>query len=74
MKGLIEYLNWQDSRPLDESELRSMASAWWVKGDTNKDGNLSLDEAKECIATWAEEELGVKRGSKMHTECFLEMD
>ena len=51
-----------------------MASEWYIKGETNKEGELGLDEAKECIANWAEEELDVKRGSKMQAECFLEMD
>ena len=75
MKGLIEYVNWQDrSRLLDDVELRQMAQEWWTKSDTNKDGELSLAEAKACIMQWAEEELGVKKGSVMHEKCFLTMD
>ena len=81
MKGLIEYVNWQDrSRLLDDAELRQMALEWWVKSDTDKDGehslahSKSLAEVKECISKWAEEELGVKRGTVMLEQCFLKMD
>ena len=47
MKGLIEYLNWQDTdSPFDKSEIREIAEEWWKKCDKNEDRKLSLYEAK----------------------------
>ena len=76
MKGLVQYLNWEDKPAyhMNEAEMKKMAEEWLVISDTDKDGNLSVAEATEGIAKWANKELGVKAGTDIYNECFLKLD